>query len=544
MADLTKTATETSVSERAGEAPLLEARGIRKRYGSLQALAGVDLILRPGTVHAVLGENGAGKSTLMNVLFGLVQPDSGELLRSGRPVTFLSPRDAMAAGVGMVHQHFTLVPAFTVAENLSLGRVAGRYRPKDAAERIRELSAKVGLEVDPNAVVANLSVGMQQRVEILKSLARNAEILILDEPTGALTPQEIDELMELIRRLASGGAAVAFITHKLAEVERTANEITVLRAGRRVLTGDAKNFTMADLAQAMVGTSGDSGRKETGETHALSEANEASAVRRAVLTVEDARVRGETGVWRVNGASFVLREGEILGIAGVEGSGQTELAEAITGLRPATGTIRFEPHPGVSRDLTRGNPDIFLRDGGAHVPEDRRRTGLILDMPIWENLILQSHSQPPLRRGVWLNRKLARSLSEAAMKEYEIRAPSIDAPARSLSGGNQQKIVIAREMMRNPRLLVAVNPTRGLDIRTTAYVHRKILENRENGGATLLISSELDEIMALSDRIAVMHAGKIVADLPKTATREEIGWKMTRGATSADDAPSARDEIA
>lgn len=536
--------------------PALEAQKIEKRFGAVRALKGVDLSLRPGEVHALLGENGAGKSTLMNILFGLIVPDGGTLLRDGQPMQFRSPQDAMAAGIGMVHQHFTLVPPFTVAENLSLGRTPGLFNSRNAAERVTQLCERVGLQVNPNARVGDLSVGEQQRVEILKALARDAEVLILDEPTGVLAPQEIDDLLALVRRLADGGTAIVFITHKLAEVTRIADRITVLRGGERTLEGDAKQFSLSDLARAMVGEERPANpqSKQTATPHSsilLSETGldlessdnplPPSTSSEIVLQVENVSVVNDRRETRVRNVTFDLREGEVLGIAGVEGSGQSELAEAVTGLQPLrSGSIRLIAIEGNERDLSLSSPANYIDAGGAHIPEDRRRTGLALSMPIWENLILESHRRPPIRRGIWLDRALARRQSEEAVQEYEVRTPSIDVKASALSGGNQQKIVVAREMGRQPRLLVAVNPTRGLDIRAMAYVHSKIQEHREAGGATLLISSELDEILALSDRIAVMHNGQIVAFLPPDASREVIGLWMTRGAVSpASSAPEA-----
>ncbi|MBW3621790.1 MAG: ABC transporter ATP-binding protein [Armatimonadetes bacterium] len=506
-----------------GTTPVLEARGIAKEFGGVPALKGVDLALHPGEVHALLGENGAGKSTLMNVLYGLLLPDGGEVLWEGRPTRFGSPRDAMDAGIGMVHQHFTLVPTFTVAENLSLGRAGRLYRRKEAETQADALCQRVGLPVDPRARVGELSVGLQQRVEILKALSRNARVLILDEPTGVLAPQEVEGLLALMRRLAGEGMAVVFITHKLAEVERVADRITVLRRGERVLSGDASGYTAPEIARAMVGADLPSSQGRRG----VPEGN-----RERILSVEGLTIRDERGRERVREVSYEIHAGEVLGVAGVEGNGQSDLAEAVTGLRPAaTGRVKIA---GLTMDAVFMSPAAFIEAGGAHIPEDRRRTGLALEMPIWENLILESHRRPPVRRGVWLDRREARREGETAVADYEIRTPSIDVKAGRLSGGNQQKVVIAREMGRRPRLLVAVNPTRGLDVRAAAYVHEKIWEHRATGGAVLLISTELDELYALSDRIAVMHRGEMVADLPPNVLREELGLWMTRGSGPED----------
>lgn len=506
-------------------------RGLSKSFGRVQALRHVDLALRPGEVHALLGENGAGKSTLMHLLYGLFPPDEGELLLDGRAIPLRSPREAREAGIGMVHQHFTLTPKLTVAENLALGQRSVFYRAREAEGRVSALCQRVGFDVDPCSPVERLSVGQQQRVEILKALSLPTRLLILDEPTAVLAPQEIDGLLALMRRLADEGIAVVFITHKLAEVERIADRITVLRRGERVLSGQALEFSASAIAQAMIGTDSPSDYAN-GETDSLPEP------RPVLLSVNSLSVRDETGRSRVEDVSFEIRAGEVLGIAGVEGNGQAELAEAITGLLPhASGEIVLQDGVTDSTFPVKSRPVDFLDAGGAHIPEDRRHTGLALEMPIWENLILESHRRPPIRRGIRLDLRRARQESRTLVREYEVRASSVESMAGTLSGGNQQKLVIAREMDRKPRLLVAVNPTRGLDVRSTAYVAQKIREHRAGGGATLLISSELDELYALSDRIAVMHDGRIVAIVPPTTSREEVGLWMTRG--SLDDAPRA-----
>ena len=495
----------------------LEALGINKRFGTVTALSGVDLTLRPGEVHALLGENGAGKSTLMNVLYGLIAPDRGGIRIAGRPVRFASPRDSMAAGIGMVHQHFALVPTLTVAENLSLGRTQGIYRRREAEERVLKLAERAGLPIDPGALVGDLTVGMQQRVEILKALSRDARILILDEPTGVLAPHEIDELLAMMRRLADGGAAVVFITHKLDEVRRSADWITVLRRGEGVASGRADEFTPEALGAAMVGpgeTAVDAGvtSRHPGKTAADR------------LVVELLVVAGPRSARAVDDLSLSVAGGEILGVAGVEGSGQVELVEAITGLRPwAAGSITVAGQSPTT-------PAEYIDAGGAHIPEDRRRTGLILTMSIWENLILESHRRPPIAWRFWLDRRSARRSAEAIVDRFDVRTSSIDAPASTLSGGNQQTVVIGRELSRDPRVVVAVNPTRGLDFRSTAYVQQTLRRRRDDGGAILLVSSELDEVISLSDRIAVMFRGRIVAIVPPTCPRAEIGLLMTQGA--------------
>ncbi len=504
------------------DAPLLlEARGVSKAFESVRALRGVDFAVRRGEIHALLGENGAGKSTLMNILFGLLRPDSGELRWKGVPVSFGSPQDAAALGIGMVHQHFALIPTFTVAENLALGMPGAMYNPQVAARRVIELCDRVGLAVNPNAKVSAMSVGERQRVEILKALSRDAELLILDEPTGVLAPQEMEELFGLVERLAKSGSGIVFITHKLAEMERLADTVTVLRRGERVLNGPASAFSPQDLARAMVG-------EEALEDPDAPQPVAAPSPGAPVLKVEGLRLRDDSRGRAETPASFTVREGETLGIAGVEGSGQTELAEALTGLRPARdGVVTVVSGDGEAIRIT--SPSDFLAAGGAHIPEDRRSVGLALSMPIWENLILEATRRPPLRRGPWLNLKEARRQAEERRIGYDIRAASVETLAGALSGGNQQKVVVAREMSRLPRLLVAVNPTRGLDLRSTAYVREQIRDHQARGGATVLISSELEELFALAGSIGALHAGELVAILPSTVSREELGLWMTRG---------------
>lgn len=489
---------------------LLSAQGISKRFGLVQALSQVNFTLREGEIHALLGENGAGKTTLMNIFYGLYPPDAGGIFLRGQPVHFSSPASAVRSGIGMVHQHFTLVPSLTVAENLSLGTERGRYRPQKVAQRLQTLASQLQMEMDPFVEVGTLSVGMQQRVEILKALYQGAQILILDEPTSVLGPLQVQELFHLLRRLKSQGTSIIFITHKLPEVFEIADRVTVLRRGQVVLTASLAEVTPPLLARAMVGEEIPSPRREP-----LEKGKVIFRVQKLSAPLEGQK-RAFTNV------SFEIREGEILGIIGVEGSGQSELAEVITGLRPAgSGTLFLYGQP-----LSFSSPSSFISRGGAHIPEDRQRTGLVLAFSVLENLILVSHAWPPFRRGIRLNWRVAEDYSRRLVREYDIRTPSIFTPASALSGGNQQKVVVAREFSRNPSLLVAVNPTRGLDIRATEYIRQKILEHRRRGGATLLISSDLEEVLQLSDRIGVMYEGRLLDIVPSETPREKLGLLM------------------
>ncbi|NPA89834.1 MAG: ABC transporter ATP-binding protein [Chloroflexi bacterium] len=496
--------------------PVLELRNITKRFPGVLANDHINLTLEQGEIHALLGENGAGKTTLMNILYGLYKADEGEILIRGKPVEIRSPSDAIAHGIGMVHQHFMLVPVMTVTENIMLGAESTKFGPfldrKAAAQRIRELSQKHGLEVDPDAYIKDLPVGIQQRVEILKLLYRKADILILDEPTAVLTPQEVEELFDVIRSLVAQGNSVIFITHKLKEVMAIADRVTVLRRGRVVGTTRPEETTEEELAAMMVGR----------EVRLVVEKKPAQPGD-VVLSIRNLHVQDERGEPAVRGVDLDVRAGEIVGIAGVQGNGQTELVEAITGLRdPEDGTITVK---GV--DLTWASSRRFFEQGAAHVPEDRQRDGLVLSYPVRDNLILNMYYKPPFAIGFRVQEKAIEENALRLVKEFDIRTPDIYTPVANLSGGNQQKVIIAREFSRPIDLLVASQPTRGLDVGSIEYIHKRLVAKRDEGCAVLLVSSELDEIMALSDRIAVMYEGKIMAVLSaEEATREQLGLLM------------------
>jgi simple sugar transport system ATP-binding protein len=497
-------------------APVLELRGVTKRFPGVLANDHIDLTLDKGEILGLLGENGAGKTTLMNILYGLYQPDEGEISVRGRPIAVHSPSDAIAAGVGMVHQHFMLVPVFTVTENVMLGEEAtmwgGFLNRRGAANRVRQISEQYGLEVDPRAFVKNLPVGVQQRVEIIKLLYREAEILILDEPTAVLTPQEADELFKIMRSLVSQGKSIIFITHKLREVLDVADQITVLRLGKVVGTTTPKKANRRKLAEMMVGR-----EVELEVERVPIEAGE------QVLRVEDLVVADDRNQVAVDTVSFDLRAGEIFGLAGVQGNGQTELVEALTGLRDVIGgTIRM-----LDTDVTHATPRQITELGTAHVPEDRQRDGLVLPYPVADNLVLCNYYLPPFSHGIVMRYEEIGSTAKRLIDEFDIRTPSAQTPAGSLSGGNQQKVIVAREFSRPIKLLIASQPTRGLDVGSIEYIHHRIVEKRDAGCGVLLVSSELDEIMELSDRIGVMYRGKIVAVLSaEEATKEYVGLLM------------------
>ena len=499
------------------EAPLLELKGITKRFPGVVANDGVNFDLRKGEVHALLGENGAGKSTLMNILYGLYHPDEGEFLMNGKPLRISSPREAIDAGIGMVHQHFMLIPVMTVAENIVLAAepTKGPFMDERAAEsRVRELSERFGLAVRPEAVVESISVGMQQRVEILKALYRGAEILILDEPTGVLTPQEAGELFEIVESLKAEGKSIIFISHKLNEVLEIADRITVLRRGKTIDTVPREGATEEGLARLMVGRDVilrvDKAKAQPGDP---------------LLRVEDLRVDDERGLEAVRGVSFEVRAGEIVGIAGVDGNGQSELIDAITGLRRAkSGSIRLR-----DEDLTKDSPRECLDAGVGHIPEDRQRRGLVLDFSLAENLALHDYRTEPESKFGWLFPKQLIARAKKLLVEFDVRGGGPLTRASSLSGGNQQKVIIAREVSRDPTMLVAAQPTRGLDVGAIEFVHRRLIEERDEGRAILLVSFELDEILSLSDRILVIYEGEIVADFGPDASEEEIGFAMLGG---------------
>jgi simple sugar transport system ATP-binding protein len=497
----------------------VELRGITKRFGPVVANSDVSLRIRPNEILGLLGENGAGKTTLMNILTGLYRADEGQILIDGKPTHFASAKDAIHAGIGMVHQHFMLVPVFTVAENVVLGVEPTRaldYLDLDKARaQVRAISEEHGLEVDPDALIEELPVGVQQRVEIIKVLFRSASVLIFDEPTAVLTPQEVTEFFEIIRSLRNAGKALVFITHKLHEVIEVADRINVLRAGKIVGERDPKTATDAELAEMMVGRAV---RFEVEKAPAKPGA--------ALLEVKGLRVIGDRGAV-VDDVSFSIREGEVVGIAGVQGNGQTELVEAITGLRvPAGGTITFRGH-----DVTKASSRQMHRLGMAHVPEDRRRSGIISEFNIAENMILDSYYEDRFSSAVTLRWPDVYKATVENVAAFDVRTPSIFNLAQTLSGGNQQKLVVARELSREIKLLVAAQPTRGLDVGSIEYIHKRIAEARDEGVGVLIVSTELDEIMALSDRILVMYRGRIIAEFAAgEAEIAKIGLAMAGAA--------------
>jgi general nucleoside transport system ATP-binding protein len=500
------------------EAPLLELRGITKRFPGVLANDNVDFDLRASEVHALLGENGAGKSTLMNILYGLYTPDEGELLLHGSPIDLGSTKAAIEHGIGMVHQHFMLIPVMTVAENIVLAiepRRAGVLMDYDAArKRVRELSERYGLAVDPDARIDRITVGQQQRVEILKALYRGAEILILDEPTAVLTPQEAKELFEIIRSLKSQGKSIIFISHKLNEVLEIADRITTLRRGVVVDTIPAEGATEEGLARMMVG-------REV----LLRVDKTPGKPAGPLLQVEDLTVIDDRGLETVRGVSFEVRAGEILGLAGVDANGQSELIDAIAGLRHAkSGRIVIDGHEQTNRSAKH-----VLDSGVGHIPEDRHRRGLILPFSLSENFALHAYRHAPNSRFGILNLRTMIARAQRLLKEFDVRGGTPSTPAFALSGGNQQKVVLAREIDGDPKVLIAAQPTRGLDVGAIEFVHRRLVEQRDAGRAIFLVSLELEEILSLSDRILVIYEGRIVGEFPPTATEEELGLAMTGG---------------
>jgi len=494
----------------------VDLKGITKRFPGVVACDSVDLSVETGEVHALLGENGAGKSTLMNVLFGMYRPDDGEILLDGQALSARSPADAIAAGIGMVHQHFMLVPVFTVAENVMLGvEPTGRFggiERDEARQRVTELSERYGLEVDPDASIEDLPVGVQQRVEILKALYRDARCLILDEPTAVLTPGEIAELMGIIRQLAEADRSIIFISHKLREVLAIADEITVLRDGKVVGVTTPAETDEQSLATMMVGHDVklvvDKAPAEPGDP---------------VLTVEGLVVADDRGQRAVDAVTFDVHAGEIFAVAGVQGNGQTELVEAITGLRPViAGHVRLD-----GTDVTGWPADELFAAGVAHVPEDRQSDGLIGSFTVAANMVLNQIHDPPFSRHLRIDRGAVRRHAEELVDEFDVRTPSVQAAASTLSGGNQQKVIVAREFFHAERLLVLSQPTRGLDVGSIQYIHRQVVSKRDEGVAVLLNSSELDEVLALADRIAVIYRGRIVGVVDRAeASRERIGLLM------------------
>jgi simple sugar transport system ATP-binding protein len=495
----------------------LELRGITKRFGSLTANDAIDLVVEPGEIHALLGENGAGKSTLMNVLYGLYHPDEGEIVIDGAPVNFKGPGDAMAAGIGMVHQHFMLIPVFTVTENVMLGHEqvnpVGMLNRRQARRRVAQISRDYGLEVPPRAIVGDLPVGVQQRVEILKALSRDAQLLVLDEPTAVLTPSETRELFAVMRNLREAGTSIVFISHKLHEVREIADRITVIRRGKVV--GEAKpTASTNELAAMMVGR----------PVQLVVDKDEA-APKDVVLDVQNLSIIDEQGVVQVDDVSLSVRAGEIYAIAGVQGNGQTELTEAVVGLTvPTSGEIRI-----AGRRASKMTTEEILNLGVGYVPEDRLQDGLVASFSLAENLILDVYDEPPQSRFGALNIGQIERNAGTLLTEFDVRPPDPDASASTLSGGNQQKVVLARALSRPLKLLVVAQPTRGLDVGSTEFVHRRIVEARDEGSAVMMVSTELDEVLALADRIAVMYRGKIAGELPGGASANEVGTLMAGG---------------
>jgi len=505
------------------DTPILEARGLTKRFPGVLANDAVDLTLMKGEVLAMLGENGAGKTTLMNMLYGLYHPDEGEILVNGRVLTMNSPNDAIAAGIGMVHQHFMLIPVMTVTENIMLGveetrgllaklPMLGRLNRRLVASRIQNLSQQYNLVINPNDKIKDLSVGIQQRAEIIKALYRKADILILDEPTAVLTPQEADELFVIMRNLTAQGVSIIFITHKLKEVLAVADRIAVLRGGKMVGTTSPAEATEISLAEMMVGRKVilqvEKGTAHPGQT---------------MLQVDDLVVNDDRGQTAVSGVSFEVRVGEILGVAGVQGNGQRELVEGLTGLRHVeSGSVTI-----LGQDATHASSRKITEMGVAHVPEDREKHGLVSTYPVADNLVLNQYYRPPFANGPIINQEAIEQEAKALVAKYDVRTPSVYTTAGSLSGGNKQKVVIAREFSHDIKLLIANQPTRGVDVGSIEFIHNQIVAQRDAGTAVLLVSAELDEILSLADRVAVMFDGRIMKILPAAeATRERVGLLM------------------
>lgn len=492
----------------------LELRGITKRFGAFTANDHIDLVVEPGEIHSLLGENGAGKSTLMNVLYGLYRADEGEILLDGKLQHFEGPGDAMAAGVGMVHQHFMLIPVFTVAENVILGnestKAGGRLDLAEARKRVREISDRFGFDVDPDAIVEDLPVGVQQRVEIIKALSRDAKVLVFDEPTAVLTPQETDELMDTMRQLRDAGTSIVFITHKLREVREVADRITVIRLGKVV--GEASpTASNEELASLMVGRAVE-----------LTVKKGAPKLGEVALKVENLTVSDESGLVLVDDVSFEVRRGEVLAIAGVQGNGQTELTEAIVGLQSTVkGSIMLN-----GAELNGRNVRDILDAGVGFVPEDRSLDGLVQEFSVAENMMLdRSHGEPFVKRGS-VQKGTLQEFAIEKITEFDIRTQGPDQNAGSLSGGNQQKVVIARELSRDLELLVAAQPTRGVDVGSIEFIHNRVIETRDSGVPVVVISTELDEVSALADRIMVMYRGRVIGIVPGDTPRDTLGLMM------------------
>jgi general nucleoside transport system ATP-binding protein len=492
----------------------LELRGITKRFGALVANDSINLAVADGEIHAILGENGAGKSTLMNIVYGLLAPDEGTISVDGKVITINSPLDALAAGIGMVHQHFMLIPVFTVAENIVLGhektKGPGILDLQTARQEILRVSAEFNFDIDPDALVENLPVGLQQRVEIIRALIYDAKVLILDEPTAVLTPQETDELLRNMKKLKETGTSIVFITHKLREVKEAADKITIIRRGKVVGTA-SPSASQEELASMMVG-----------RPVSLDVEKKLPTLGKVMLEVKNLHISDHTGRILVKDISFELHAGEILAVAGVQGNGQSELAEAIVGLQEhVTGSISLD-----GKDISRSSVREALHSGIAFVPESREEDGLISSFTIEENLILDLHDLPPYAKGPVISQTVVAAEAEMRIKEFDIRTQSAKDSASSLSGGNKQKVVLARELSRPVKLVVASQPTRGLDVGSIEFVHERIIAERDSGRAVLLFSTELDEVSDLADRIAVMYRGEFIAIVPADTSREALGLLM------------------
>ena len=491
-----------------------EMRGITKRFPGVLANDNVDFAVLEGEIHALLGENGAGKSTLMNMLNGLYRPDEGQILIKDKPVRFGSPRDAIKAGIGMVHQHFMLVPTQTVSENLILGQSSPRFyiNTRELEAQVAELSRQFGLAVDPQAKIWQLSVGEQQRVEILKMLYQGAKILIMDEPTAVLTPQEVDDLFDTLRSMTASGHTIIFISHKLDEVVSIADRVTVLQRGRVAATVDGHGTTKADLARLMVGREVLFRIKKTSATPA-----------EEVLVIDDLTCENDRGLPALRNLSLTVRAGEVLGIAGVAGNGQTELAQVITGLRPALdGRVIVQ-----DEDVTNRPATAAIDRGLAYIPADRNGVGSSPNLDLIDNLILKAYRQPPIGKGWQIDLRFARNQAEELVEQFNVLTPSVDTPARLLSGGNLQKLILAREISRQPKVIIAVYPVRGLDVGAIESIHQMLIDERDRGAGILLISEDLDELLSLSDRIAVIFEGQIMGEVPPDDERvDEIGLMM------------------
>ncbi|MEI2398817.1 MULTISPECIES: ABC transporter ATP-binding protein [Paenibacillus] len=496
-------------------APVVELKQITKRFPGIVANDSISLTLEKGEIHALLGENGAGKSTLMNIVFGLYQPDEGSIEIDGKPVIIDNPNKAIELGIGMVHQHFKLVEPFTVTENIVLGmepKKGLKIDYKSAAEQVRKLSEQYGLQVNPNAKIHDISVGMQQRVEIMKTLYRGADILIFDEPTAVLTPQEITELMAIMKRLVAEGKSIILITHKLKEIMQISDRVTIIRRGKVIDTVKTSGTNPNELAEKMVGR---------GVTFKVDK--QPAHIGEGILKLSDVRSKSKDGIPVLNGLSFEVKAGEILGIAGVDGNGQSELIQAITGLRKIdSGSITVS-----GKEITNLSPRKVSEMNVSHIPEDRHKHGLVLDFTVSENMVLETYYKSPYNQNGFLNKDVINKHAEDLVKQFDVRTPSIENKARSLSGGNQQKAIIAREIDKNPTLLIAAQPTRGLDVGAIEFVQKQLIAQRDQGKAVLLISFELDEIMNVSDRIAVIYEGQIVGEVfPQDTNDQELGLMM------------------